>query len=116
MQNERRRWKRTALLEGCLIFESEGALGEVFDISEGGIGLQTIYSLPQTDRLLQEGLLCCQGILLEDLTCKIVSSLVLPKDFEFSTVIKRRYGLRFTNLTDSQKIKLDKITKICQLS
>ena len=109
--NERRRWERTALREDCLIFESEGALGEVLDISEGGIGLQSIYSLPGIGHLPGKGLLFGRGILLENLSYWIASTAVLPKDFEFSTVVKRRYGLLFRNLTDSQKIKIDYIIK-----
>jgi hypothetical protein len=112
--NERRRWERIALREGCLIFETEGALGEVLDISEGGIGLQSIYSLPGIGHLPGKGLLFGRGILLENLSYWIASTAVLPKDFEFSTVVKKRYGLLFRNLTDSQKIKLGHILRICR--
>lgn len=110
---ERRRVTRTALQEGCLIFESVGAVGEVLDISTAGMGLQTIYSLPEAGRLPGEGLLFCHGILLEHLSYWIASSAVLPTDYEFSTVVKRRYGILFRNLTESQKIKINKIIKIC---
>ncbi len=112
-ENERRRWPRTRLREGCLIFESNGALGEVLDISEGGLGLQSIYSLPELGPP-GEGLLFCQGILLENLSYRVASAAALPKDFEFSTVVKKRYGLLLGNLTDSQKIKLDGIIKACR--
>ena len=111
---DRRRWERTALQEGCLIFECEGALGEVLDISQGGIGLQSIYPLPGIGNLTGKGLLFCQEILLENISFWIASSAILPKDSEFSTLVKRRYGLLFKNLTDSQKIKIDYIVKACR--
>lgn len=113
-ENDRRRWERTALKEGCLIFESNGALAEVFDISQSGIGLQSIYSLPETGHFAKDGLLFCQGVLLENLSFRIVSSALLPKDNEFSTLVKRRYGLLFGNLTESQKSKIDNIIKTCR--
>ena len=113
-ENERRRWERTALREGCLIFESEGALGEVLDISEGGIGIQSIYSLPAVGHLPGKGLLFCQGVLLENLSYRIASSTLLPKGYEFSTLVKRRYGLLFRNLTESQKMKINNIIKSCR--
>lgn len=111
---ERRRWPRTSLKEGCLLFESDGALGEVVDISEGGIGLESIYVLPGTGHLPGEGLLFGKGILLENFSYWVASAAVLPKGFELSTVLKRRYGLLFRNLTQSQKNQINNIIQACR--
>lgn len=91
-------------------------MGEVLDIGKGGIGLLSIYTVPGDDRVPGKGLLCCPGTLLENLSYKVVSSEILPREFEFSTLVKTRYGLQFINLTDSQKFKLDRIIRTCRQS
>ena len=113
---ERRRWPRLNTQEGCLIFESHGAVGEVRDISPGGMSIHTIYVLPDTTGPIEDGILCCQNILLENLSYQVVNGDVLPRNFEFSTIVQRRYGIQFNNLTESQKKNLDQIIKICQSS
>ena len=112
--NERRRWPRFNTQEGCLIFESSGVVGEVRDISAGGMSIHTIYVLPDHPDPCEDGILCCQNILMENIEYQVVNDCVLPRNFEFSTIVQRRYGIRFTNLTEMQKKNLEQIIKICQ--
>jgi len=115
-QTERRRWPRFKTQEGCLIFESGGAVGEVQDIGAGGLSFSTIYELADLSDIRRDGILCCRNIMVEDIAFEVINSSVLPKNFEFSTTVSRRYGLRFGDLTEGQMKNLQKIIEICQTS
>jgi len=113
---ERRRWPRFKTQEDCLIFESGGTVGEVQDIGAGGLSFLTIYELSDPSGICRDGILCCRNIMLENIAFQVVSSTVLPQNFEFSTIVNRRYGLRFSNLTEGQQKSLQKIIETCQTS
>ena len=113
-QKERRRWPRFNTQEGCLIFESRGAIGEVRDISAGGIGIFSIYELSPVATAPVDCVLCGPNLLVENLKFQVRNSSVLPKEYEFSTLVKRRYGLQLASLTEGQQQNLQNLIKTCQ--
>ena len=109
-QSERRRHKRFRAKEGAyaILSGSVSKMGQILDISKGGIGLRyiDIGDRPKetcTLDLLWED----NGFLLENVVFEIASDEDASKDFPYSTIPMRRCGGRFTGLSNEQIFGLE---------
>jgi hypothetical protein len=111
---ERRRYTRFRARDGALIElrSYRGKLGEIIDISKGGLAFRyiDIGDRPkgsfQVDIFLKE-----TGFRLEKVPAKTVSDLKTTKYFPYSSTKTRRQGIQFGELTRNQISKLEHFIK-----
>lgn len=109
MDGEKRRHPRFEVRPGVFGAVKSGAhmLGDVVDVSEGGLALTYVAELGS---LVEEGVLHLFGSggisYLKNAPVKTVSDIELPNDVPFSTIKIRRMGMEFGMLSDIQKGQL----------
>ena len=111
---ERRKYTRFRARDGALIElrSHRGKLGEIIDISKGGLAFRyiDIGDRPkgsfELDIFLKEA-----GFRLEKVPAKTVSDLKTTKFFPYSATKTRRQGVQFGELTGNQISKLEHFIK-----
>ena len=111
---ERRKYTRFRAKDGALIElrSYRGKLGEIIDISKGGLAFRyiDIGDRPkgsfEVDIFLKE-----KGFRLEKVPAKTVSDLETTKYFPYSSTKTRRQGVQFGDLTRNQISKLEHFIK-----
>lgn len=111
---ERRKYTRFRAKDGALIElrSYRGRLGEIIDISKGGLAFRyiDIGDRPkgsfELDIFLKE-----TGFRLEKVPAKTISDLKTTKYFPYSSTITRRQGVQFGKLTRNQISKLEHFIK-----
>jgi len=111
---ERRKYTRFRARDGALIElrSYRGKLGEIIDISKGGLAFRyiDIGDRPkgsfEVDIFLKEA-----GFRLEKVPAKTVSDLKTTKYFPYSSTETRRQGIQFGELTGDQVSKLEQFIK-----
>ena len=111
---ERRKYTRFRAKDGALIEvrSHRGRLGEIIDISKGGLAFRyiDIGDRPkgsfELDIFLKE-----TGFRLEKVPAKTISDLKTTKYFPYSSTKTRRQGVQFGELTENQISKLDHFIK-----
>ncbi|MCF8084009.1 MAG: PilZ domain-containing protein [Deltaproteobacteria bacterium] len=107
--NEKRRHPRFQVQSTVFALVKSGAytLGEVLDVSEGGLALTYVAD---SGPAVKEGALHLFGSgaisYLRDVPVRTVSDIELPNEVEFSTIPVRRMGVEFGELTETQQQKL----------
>lgn len=107
---ERREYTRFRTRDGALIElrSHRGKLGEIIDISKGGLAFRYIdigerpKGFFEIDILLKE-----TGFRLEKVPAKTISDLRTTKYFPFSSTKTRRQGVQFGELTKKQISQLE---------
>ena len=111
---ERRKYTRFRAKDGALIEvrSHRGRLGEIIDISKGGLAFRyiDIGDRPkgsfELDIFLKE-----KGFRLERVPARTISDLKMTKYFPYSSTKTRRQGVQFGDLTQTQISKLDHFIK-----
>jgi len=105
---ERRKHQRFKVREGLFAaLEPSNAVGEITDISEGGLTVQyALYDrfseVPSEVTIVSS----TDPFHLKELSCRTVSDFCL-KEVPFSSILVRRFGLQFKDLTKEHKSQLD---------
>ncbi|MGM0426933.1 MAG: PilZ domain-containing protein [Thermodesulfobacteriota bacterium] len=110
--NEKRRHPRFKVQSGVFALVKSGGqtLGEVVDVSEGGLALTYVAD---SGPAVKEGALGALHLFksggvsyLRDVPVRTVSDIELPNEVEFSIIPVRRMGVEFGALTEPQQEKL----------
>lgn len=107
---ERRRHQRFQAEDGAMVTLHHYAslVGRIIDISKGGLAFRYMDTDERPRGSFQMDILVEKaGFLLEKVPAKTISDLELPKEFSYSPTTMRRQGVRFGDLTENQKSKLE---------
>jgi len=106
---DRRKHQRFKAREGLFAaLEPSNAVGAITDISEGGLAVQ--YALydrfseaPSEVTIVSSS----DRFHLKELPCRTVSDFCIKEGVPFSSILVRRFGLQFKDLSKEQKSQLD---------
>ena len=113
---ERREYTRFRAKDGALIEvrSHRGRLGEIIDISKGGLAFRYIDIGDRPKGSFELDIFLKQtGFRLEKVPAKTISDLKTTKYFPYSSTKTRRQGVQFGELTRNQISKLDHFIKNC---
>ncbi len=83
-------------------------LGQIIDISNGGLSFQYIESDNITDSFEELSILVTETVFsIEKLPVETISNFPMPNDFPISTIIMKRCSLKFQDLSPDQTIQLE---------
>jgi hypothetical protein len=111
---ERRKYTRFQARDGAFIEvrSHRGRLGEIIDISKGGLAFRYIDIGDRPKGTLELDIfLKGTGFRLENVPAKTISDLKTTKYFPYSSTKTRRQGVQFGELTRNQISKLDHFIK-----
>ncbi len=104
---ERRFFKRYHAKDGALAF-IDSIPGRIVDISEGGMSINyMVFEKEITNRLLLDIFFNDDNFFLQGIPAQVVNEKVKEPLTPFSSVIIRRYSIRFGDLSDDQKNRLE---------
>jgi len=107
---ERRKHKRFLAQDGAFVElrDHGGKIGEIIDVSQGGLAFRYIDIGDRPKRSLElDILLKHAGFRLEKLPAETVSDVEITKTFHQGITRIRRQGVQFGRLTKSQKTRLE---------
>lgn len=105
-KSERRAFQRIPIAGGAVVF-NEVNIGEVIDISLGGLSFRTVDDGAWTGDDYALNLLCGNdGFSLDQLPCRTVADFVISRDMVPVTQIERRVCVEFGSLAPEQQEKL----------
>ena len=87
--------------------ETEEAVGQILDISKGGLSLYYTEVCQQKREYTDLGIFSNMELAIERIAFRSVSEMLLAGKPKFDDPGIRRHGLQFKNLTPEQEIKLD---------
>ena len=88
--------------------ENKEDVGELLDISKGGLSLRYFEKEEKPQGYSGLGLFSSGGdLIIDEVPFKTVADTELVNNMQFSTIIFRRYGVQFENLTSEQTAKFD---------
>jgi len=88
--------------------ESDEDLGQLLDISKGGLSLRQFVNEEKSQDFSELDIFSSgSDFNIAGIPFRTVSNTVLTNYSPFSTTVFRRYGLQFENLTSAQAVKLD---------
>jgi len=100
--SERRGHQRFPIRDGAVVF-NEINIGEIIDISVGGLSFRTIDDGARAGEVYNLNILVSRdGFTLNHLPCKTVAEFVLTKELVPSTRLERRVCVEFGKLTSEQ--------------
>jgi len=111
---ERRQYPRIPIPNAQLFFDTGEVVGEVLDISNGGLAFRTIDTLKNSSQSGNHGHLCCPECSLQDIPYTVQASIPLPQEFKFSNIPLWRYGIAFGELEEKQQQNLKNILGLYQ--
>ena len=105
---EQREYRRFALKNTTLIFDDTTDVGEVIDISLGGISFHSPDIPEESKKPFKVGILCegAEDYCTEKISCK---KLMVRDTEEVSFEPKKRYSIVFDKLTSNMKMQLEHI-------
>lgn len=107
-QRNLQRFLAKDLTFGKLQSESDEEIGQLLDISRSGLALRCFTDGKETQDYSELDIFLSGGdFAIGGISVKTVSDTGLANKSPFSTVIFKRYGLKFENLTREQKAGLD---------
>lgn len=118
MNTERRKYERFLVPENALValYGQTIKVGKLIDVSHGGLSFEHIYedfSIINDAEL--EITFWVDDFHLSKFPCQIVYNILVPPapEYEFLTIRLKTYrcGVKFNNLTDEQKERLDQFIK-----
>ena len=88
--------------------ESKSNLGQLLDISKGGLAFYYFANAKKPKNYSELGIFPSNDdFAIARIPCKTVSDTKMINESPFGTKILRRHSIRFENLTPAQKIKMD---------
>ena len=102
---ERRKYKRFRVQDGAFVmFGPDSAkVGQIIDMSMGGLAFRYISSKEQSNRLFELDIfLTDRSFYLEKVPVKTISNLKIANESPSVSTTTRRHGVQFENLTDNQ--------------
>ncbi|MDF1593173.1 MAG: PilZ domain-containing protein [Desulfobacterales bacterium] len=87
--------------------ESGEEVGQLLDISKGGLSLQFLATDENSKTYTDLGILASMDLAMEKIPFRTVSVEEVDNDIPLSITRLRRYSLEFKNLTPAQRAKLD---------
>lgn len=103
---ERRATPRYPIKEGAVVF-NEAHLGEIIDISVGGLSFRTVDGGAKTGDVFDLNILFGDdGFSLNRLPCKSVADFVITRELVPDTKIERRICVQFRDLSAEKKSQL----------
>ena len=107
-QRKLQRFLSKDLAFGKLLSESDEEIGQLLDISRSGLALRCFANEKETQDYSELDIfLSGSDFAIGGITIKTISDTKLANRSPFSTVIFKRYGVQFENLTREQKAGLD---------
>ena len=107
-KREQTRFRAKDLIFVKLNSENKGDVGELLDISKGGLALRYFVKEEKPRDYSELGLFSSGGdLMIDEVPFKKVVDTKLVSNVQFSTIIFRRYGLQFDKLTSEQTTQLD---------
>lgn len=101
---EKRTHKRFQAKDGAFaVMHSEGKMGQMLDISHGGLSLK--YLVKNKGHNGSPGVAIFfsnQGFISKEISFETVSDMEFEKDIQFSSLTMRRCGIKFNNLSRDQ--------------
>ncbi len=108
IKREQVRFRAKDLIFVKLNSENTEDVGELLDISKGGLSLRYFVKEKKPRDYSDLGLFSSGGdLIIDEVPFKTVVDTELANNIQFSTIIFRRYGVQFENLTPNQTAKLD---------
>ena len=107
--DERRRHRRYRVQDGtfAVLGPSSNKVGQVIDLSVGGLAFSYIAGEEQQDQAYELGILLAEDSFhLTKIPCRTVWD-AEAKDLPFSTLAMRRCGMQFGELTQNQASQLE---------
>lgn len=91
-----------------LMSKSDVDIGQLLDISKGGLSLRYFINAEKSHDYSELGIFMSgDNFKIDHIPFRIVSDTILSSIPTFSKIILRRYGVQFENLTPKQAAKLD---------
>jgi len=87
--------------------ETGEEVGQLLDISKGGLSLQFLVTDEKPNTYTELGILASMDLAMERIPFRTVSVEEVENNVPLSVTRLRRYSLEFKNLTPAQKAKLD---------
>ncbi len=104
---ERRFYKRYQAKDGALAF-IDSIPGRIVDISEGGMSINyMVFEKEITSSLMLDIFFNDDKFFLQNIPARVVSEKVKEPLTPFSSVVIRRYSIRFGDLSEDQREKLN---------
>jgi len=115
----RRNYERFQIKEPAFVklnAESDLDVGQLLDISKGGLSLCYFITDENTNSYSHLGIFMSNGdFVLDQIPFRIISDLELANNSQFSTAILRRYGIQFERQTPDQTDQLDNFIELSSL-
>ena len=108
-RREQRRHQRFKAKEGAYAVLSSrvSKVGQILDISLGGLALTYIANgAPSNVSEMLDILLADNGFYLEKIPFQTITDLEIPNRFPFTTIVMKRHGVRFIELSQFHESKL----------
>ena len=103
---ERRANPRYPIKEGAVVF-NEAHLGEIIDISIGGLSFRTVDDGAKAGEAFDLNILFGDdGFSLNQLPCRAVADFVITRELVPDTKVERRICVKFSNLSAEKKSQL----------
>lgn len=109
---DRREYKRLKVCEGTYAVlkphANSSKLGNIVDISKGGLSFNFIDSQKLFSDFSELDIYVSgSGLMVSHLPVEITSEITLNKDIPFYSVITRRFGVKFSAISDKTRSQLD---------
>jgi len=115
-QRKSRRFKVKDLTFVKLGSETDEDIGQLMDISKGGLSLRYFVNIEKTEDYSELGIfLSGNNFTIDRIPFRTISDTQVVNKSPFSPIILRRYGIKFEALTPDQINKLDYFLKNCTL-
>jgi len=107
---DRRQHDRFKVRDGAFAALCHGftALGQIIDISRGGLSFRYVASEARTNGSAQLSILMTDGsFCFEKVPFKTVWDSAMPREFSFGAITLRHCGVQFGDLSHSQRVDLE---------
>ena len=107
---DRRQHDRFKVRDGAFAALCHGftALGQIIDISRGGLSFRYVASEARTNGAAQLSILMTDGsFCFEKVPFKTVWDSAMPREFSFGAITLRHCGVQFGDLSHSQRVDLE---------
>ena len=108
---EHRKYRRFGLKDGTIIFNSSTDVGEIVDISMGGLSFICPDMSEESSDSFEIGILCGEDEYFTDrIECRKIVCYGPTQDSVFSRQAKgKKYGVEFSDLSPKQRLQLEHI-------
>ena len=112
---EKRKYKRYKVKDLTFVklcYEDEIDIGQLMDISRGGLALRYFVNSDKARNYSNLSIFLSEdNFIIDKISFKTISNTEIANGSNFSTIVLRRYGIEFENLTENQITELDYFLK-----